>query len=328
MPIIAKSTGGGTDFVPCPQGVWNAVCCDVVDLGVLEVSFGGNKKKQHKIYISWQVEEVMENNKPFLATKRYTLSLHEKAALRKDLESWRGRPFTDEELEGFDIEKLIGIPCMLNVVENRKDGKVYGNVTAIMRLRKGMEPLKIRDYVRVIDRKPEDEQQQSRQRQTSTASPTTTCLLASAPHRQGRASQMKTCFKCKKRLPLDAFYRHSAMADGYLGKCKECAKLDVKANYKRRVEEKRAYDSVRTRTTDRRAAKLRYQQTARSKHPDKNRARARVAYALRTGKIERRPCEVCGDPKSEAHHEDYAKPLDVRWLCFKHHRETEGRLVV
>ncbi len=157
MPIMAKATGGGGDFIPCPQGVWSAVCVDVVDLGVLEVAFGGKKLKQHKIYISWQVEEVMENNKPYLASKRYTLSLHEKAALRKDLESWRGRAFTSEELEGFDLEKLIGVPCMLNVVENRKDGKVYGNVQSIMRLRKGEEPLRMRDYVRVIDRKPEPE---------------------------------------------------------------------------------------------------------------------------------------------------------------------------
>jgi hypothetical protein len=158
MAIIAKAGSSGADFVPCPPGAWSAVCCDVVDLGVLKVSFGGKEKKQHKIYISWQIEEVMADNKPFLATKRYTLSLHEKSGLRKDLESWRGRPFSPEELEGFDLEKLIGVPCMLSVVENRKDGKVYGNVTSIMRLRKGEEPLRIRDYTRVIDRKPEDVQ--------------------------------------------------------------------------------------------------------------------------------------------------------------------------
>src|SRR5208337_1405024 len=86
--------------------------------------------------------------------KRYTLSLHEKAALRKDLESWRGRTFTEEELKGFDVENVLDVPCLLNVIHNGTSGTVYANVSGIMKLPKSMQPIKGRDYVRVQDREP------------------------------------------------------------------------------------------------------------------------------------------------------------------------------
>lgn len=154
MPIIAKVTGGGGDFVPAPAGQHAAVCCDVVDLGMLEVEYGGKKKSQHKIRIVWQIDEVRADNKPYTVNKRYTNSLHEKATLRKDLESWRGVPFTDVELQGFDLEVLLSVPALLNVVQAQKGGETYANVTAMMRLPKTMEAPKIRDYVRMKDRQP------------------------------------------------------------------------------------------------------------------------------------------------------------------------------
>src|SRR6266699_4548659 len=161
MGIVAKSTGGGKDFIPAPSGAHAAICCDVVDLGVLKVSYGGKEKSQHKVRIVWQIAEVMQDNKPFICQKRYTLSLHEKAALRKDLESWRGIPFEDAEVEnGFDLEKLISAPCLLNVMQVKKGADTYANVTTIMRLPKSMEAPKVRDYVRFKDRKPESQNQQ------------------------------------------------------------------------------------------------------------------------------------------------------------------------
>ncbi len=57
----------------------------------------------------------------------------------------------------------------------------------------------------------------------------------------------------------------------------------------------------------------------RNKH--KTRAHATVARALKSGKLERGPCDVCGESIAEAHHEDYTAPLDVRWLCRQHHLE-------
>src|ERR1035438_8955142 len=155
MPIIATA-GKSRDFIPAPGGAHAGVCCDVVDLGKLKVSYGGKEKIQHKVRIVWQIAEVMADNKPFTVSKRYTLSLHKKAALLKDLESWRGIPFTDDQLQAFDLETLISAPCLLNVMQVVKEGDTYANVTTLMRLPKSMEAPKIRDYIRVKDRKPED----------------------------------------------------------------------------------------------------------------------------------------------------------------------------
>lgn len=152
MPIFAKA---GATFRPAPAGVHAAVCVDIVDLGELEVTYGGKTKRQHKIKIVWQIEELRDDGKQFLLQKRYTLSLHEKAGLRKDLESWRGRQFTEEELRGFDVEVLLGKECMLSVFHNFKDGSTYANVNAIMKLPKGMPAPTPTDYVRECDRQPD-----------------------------------------------------------------------------------------------------------------------------------------------------------------------------
>src|SRR5690348_1271904 len=159
MPIIAREPESNRDFVPAPPGTHIAVCCDVVDLGVLEVTYAGEAKRQHKVTLVWQIEETMADNRPFLVRKRYTLSLHQKAALRKDLEAWRGRPFSTEELQGFDLEVLIGKGCMLSVIHNPgSNGGTFANVAAIMKLPKGAPALQVRDYVRVCDREPGDQQ--------------------------------------------------------------------------------------------------------------------------------------------------------------------------
>ena len=107
------------------------------------------------------------------------------------------------------------------------------------------------------------------------------------------------------------------MADGHLGKCKECAKRDVRENRRKRVEYYRAYDRARgCRLTTEDVRRYRQQ------NPEKARAHNAVNNAIRDGKLERQPCEVCGTKKSvHAHHDDYAKPFDVRWLCAVHHSE-------
>lgn len=151
MAIIATA-GSGQKFTPAPSGVHQAVCVDVVDMGLLEVTWKGTVKKQHKIRLVWQIEELMDDLKPFIVQKRYTLSLSEKANLRKDLESWRGRSFTDAELQGFDVESIIGANCLLNVMQVQKDGETYANITAVMPIKKGMTKLSARDYTRVVDR--------------------------------------------------------------------------------------------------------------------------------------------------------------------------------
>jgi hypothetical protein len=123
----------------------------------MEVNFGGKQKSQHKIRIVWMLDENRSDEKPILVFKRYTLSLHEKSALRKDLEAWRGKAFTPTELEGFDVETIIGVGCMVSIVHATKDGITYANVAAVMKLGKGMHAPQVRDYIRVIDRPKETE---------------------------------------------------------------------------------------------------------------------------------------------------------------------------
>ena len=154
MSIIAKKSGSG--FTPCPAGVHQCVCVDVVDMGLMDSQFkdkAGNTKKQHKVRLVWQVDELREEDaKPFMVQKRYTLSLDDRANLRKDLESWRGRAFTESELEGFDLEVLVGVNGLLNVQHTQRGADTYADVTAVMPLRKGMAKMNPVGYVRAKDR--------------------------------------------------------------------------------------------------------------------------------------------------------------------------------
>jgi hypothetical protein len=152
MAIIAKASSDGQTVQPAPEGTHQAVCVDVVDKGLLETTWQGVKKQQHKIDVAWQIGENRDDGKPFLVFKRYTLSLGEKANLRKDLESWRGKKFTREEEAGFDVEKLVGANCLLNILHNVSGDRTYANVQAVAPLIKGMAKIAAREYVRVQDR--------------------------------------------------------------------------------------------------------------------------------------------------------------------------------
>lgn len=136
---------------------------------------------------------------------------------------------------------------------------------------------------------------------------------------------MKACFKCGRTLPLDAFYRHPATADGHLGKCKDCTKRDVRERSALTKLARAAYERKRGLRPERKRAAARYNRQGRARHPQHFRARGAVAHALKAGRLVRKPCEVCGNPKAEAHHPDHSRPLDVQWLCVPHHREAERK---
>jgi hypothetical protein len=151
MPIIAKDKGG--TYTPAPEGTHHVVCVDVVDLGLVTSEKWGTA---HKITIVWQLEDVDPAKKRrYTASKRYTLSLNAKATLCKDLESWRGKKFTREEKDGFDVEKLVGANAQIQIVHNVTDDATYANVATIMGAPKKSAKLVPVDYVRVIDRKDE-----------------------------------------------------------------------------------------------------------------------------------------------------------------------------
>jgi hypothetical protein len=137
-------------------------------------------------------------------------------------------------------------------------------------------------------------------------------------------SDLKTCFKCNIPKPRSDFYVHKAMTDGLLGKCKDCTKSDAHLNYSANRLAHAAYDRVRNQEPERRLKLLERQRRHRERDPEKYKARTAVGNALRDKRIAKGPCEVCGTTaRVQAHHADYSKPLDVRWLCFKHHREHE-----
>lgn len=152
MPIIAQDNGNKFPKLPLPEsGTVQAVCCGVWDLGLQKTSYNGEEKIQHKIIVAWEIAEKINapeseyHGKPYMLNKKYTLSLGEQATLRKDLESWRGKPFTSEEItSGFDVEKLYGVNCYIGITHepDRKDASVvYANVTAILPLPKGIEKI-------------------------------------------------------------------------------------------------------------------------------------------------------------------------------------------
>jgi hypothetical protein len=139
-------------FVPAPPGVHQAVCVDVVDLGVLKVTYQSVTQMKHKVRLVWQIDETMENGERYVVSRRYTASLHPKASLRKDLEAWRSKAFTEEEATGFDLEVLLGVNCLLNVVQTTRGGDTYSNVVGIMPLRKGMTKMEPKNFIRRKDR--------------------------------------------------------------------------------------------------------------------------------------------------------------------------------
>jgi hypothetical protein len=147
MSLIACEKSG-THIEPIEPGVYVGICYGVIDLGTHENQV--YNKESRKVLIQWEIPECRgtfetdgeEKDLPRVISKRYTLSLSEKANLRKDLESWRGRKFTAEELKGFDLKNVLGTPCQLQIVhETGKDGaRTYANIAAIMALPKGTKP--------------------------------------------------------------------------------------------------------------------------------------------------------------------------------------------
>ena len=152
MQIMVKNDA---TFAPAPAGTHAAVCVDVIDHGMVDVSYQGKIERKQQISVVWQIDENRDDGKPFLLRRRYNATLRHKSSLKRDLENWRGRPFTAKELEeGFNMENLLSAGCLINVVHETRNGETYANVNSIMRLTKGTAAPTPRDYVRVSDRPP------------------------------------------------------------------------------------------------------------------------------------------------------------------------------
>ena len=128
MSIIA-TTSSSDKFVGVSTGVHKARCVRMIDLGTQRSENQGEVSWKRQILVSWEVPSELSNSgEPLLISKFYTLSLHEKSNLGKDLTAWRGRAFTELEKQQFDITALLGVPCMLNIVESRNGNTKVGSV--------------------------------------------------------------------------------------------------------------------------------------------------------------------------------------------------------
>ena len=125
--------------LPPAGGPYVAVCTRFIDLGT-QYSEHFNKSA-HKVMIGWELADIADSqNRPYQIAKRYTFSMHEKSALRKDLEAWRGRPFVDTDFGpgGFNTSKLLGKACQMMISHTTNADKTYANVQTIMAMGKGM----------------------------------------------------------------------------------------------------------------------------------------------------------------------------------------------
>ena len=148
---------------------------------------------------------------------------------------------------------------------------------------------------------------------------------------------MKRCIRCEQTKPTDQFRYHAHTLDNLNSYCKACAnkaseesrkknpeklKLKEKLRYERKMKRLRGEDYVVGNPENRKGPKFKPctidAETRRLRHN----ARRKFRRAVKSGKVQRLPCVVCGDENSEGHHSDYSRPLDVMWLCGKHHRET------
>lgn len=151
MSLIARESSG-KDFDPVPAGMHQAVCYGIVDLGTQQ-PMNPQHKPAHKVVFLWEIpserveftRDDKKYNLPRGISRMITLSLSAKSNLRPMLESWRGRPFTPAELEGFDLKTVLGANCLLNVIhapgQGANAGKTYANVSSVNPLAKGMPRL-------------------------------------------------------------------------------------------------------------------------------------------------------------------------------------------
>jgi len=151
MALIPKS--GGSDFPVVPTGVHKARLIRVIDQGTQEIVYNEETHHKHKIMMLWELPECLIQEegefqgKPFSIALFPTLSLHRKSALRPLLVSWRGRDFTQEEEDTFNVIDLLDKTFLINVVHNESGGNTYANIAALMPLAEKDCPKRVNDLV-------------------------------------------------------------------------------------------------------------------------------------------------------------------------------------
>jgi hypothetical protein len=142
MPINATSAPK-RELIPA--GNYMCRCFSQVQIGTIIEHYMGEPKRQHKVMITWELPTELKTfskekgEQPLVISQEFTLSLTEKANLRKLLESWRGKGFTETEARNFDITKLIGVQGLMNIIHKEKlNGEMKQVISSITPVPKGM----------------------------------------------------------------------------------------------------------------------------------------------------------------------------------------------
>jgi hypothetical protein len=158
-PIFAEKHEG--EFQQVKPGTYVARCFMMIEIGTIREDFQGKERQVQKVQVRWElptektVFDAAKGEEPYSVSKTYTLSMHEKANLRKDLESWRGKGFSEDEAKKFDITKLLGKACILNIINRpskTNPGRNVTEISSIMPLMKGQQcpdqinPTKVLSY--------------------------------------------------------------------------------------------------------------------------------------------------------------------------------------
>ena len=138
MSMIVKENGG-VEISKLEAGVYTAYSSMLIDLGVQRSERFNKDTRKFRIVWTIMNEEVEINGERFPRTisKEYSFSIGDKSTLRKDLQAWRGQPFTEEELMGFNLESILNKACQLQIIVEEKDGRTFNNIAGIMALPKG-----------------------------------------------------------------------------------------------------------------------------------------------------------------------------------------------
>ena len=166
-----------------------------------------------------------------------------------------------------------------------------------------------------------------RQRVANLLTPSVLSMTTALPVR-GRfcgVTPMKTCTTCGVSKPISGFHKSSRSKDKVRSECKECALEDGRRYRNSCIEKTRAADRLyRANNKEKTAA---YDREYTRRFPKARLAWSATFYAIKTGKLIKEPCAECGTTENvHAHHDDYDKPLEVRWLCSTHHLRLHAEI--
>lgn len=138
-------------FAPHPEGIFPAVCVDVIDMGMMSVEQQGGNTRVHKVRLVFETDQVKQDGTRFVVARMFTASLHPKGRLAQTLEKWRGQPFQPDEV--LDLNRLIGVSCTLVVSHVlRADGTVFASIDAITKAAMTLAPSRNYDPKAARDR--------------------------------------------------------------------------------------------------------------------------------------------------------------------------------